>query len=312
MKDLSLDIIIPNWNGRELLEKNLPAVFTAFENVRTEKKRLTVIDDGSDDDSVKYLAEHYPSIMVITNGTNQGFHNAVNRAVSESTADVIILLNNDMQPETFALDVLYVPFVWASDLFAVTGRIYADDKKTFLYGNRGGIFKCGHFHLKEKPEFSLSQTLFACGGGAAFDREKFIELGSFDTLFSPFYYEEQDISYRALKRGYKILYEAKSVMHHQVRATIGKTMSEKNLGYISARNNYLFVLKNITDPDYTLAFLFFTPLFILSTLLKGNPRFLIAFVMAMPRIPRALLSRLKEQRYYVKKDREIFKAVNQD
>ncbi len=311
MKDLSIEIIIPTWNGRDLLEKNLPAVFTAYEYLRTEKKKITVIDDGSSDDSVVFVISHYPSIHVITSRINRGFHAAVNRAVSESIADVVVLLNNDMQPAPEAFDTLYVPFLWNKELFAVTGRIYAADKKTFLYGNRGGIFKYGHFFLKEKPEFSTSQTLFACGGGAAFSREKFIKLGAFDTLFSPFYYEEHDLSFRALKRGYAILYEPKSLMYHQVRATIGRTMSRKKLGLISARNNYLFILKNITDLPYTLAFLFFTPLFILHALLKLNPRFLIAFSLAIPRIPRALISRFKEQRYYVKKDRTIFKAVNE-
>jgi GT2 family glycosyltransferase len=311
MKNLSIEIIIPNWNGRNLLEKNLPAVFTACEHIRTDKKRITVVDDGSSDDSVSFVTTHYPNIHVITNRTNLGFHASVNRAVAESIADIVLLLNSDMQPEPDAFDALYVPFLWAHELFAVTGRIFADDKKTFLYGNRGGIFKYGHFYLKEKPEFALSQTLFACGGGAAFSRAKFVELGSFDTLFSPFYYEEQDISYRALKRGYPILYEHNSIMYHQVRATIGKTMSEKKLGLISARNNYLFIIKNVTDLRYTAAFIFFTPFFILSALLRFNPRFLIAFSLALPRIPRALSARFKEKRYYVKKDREIFKAVNQ-
>lgn len=312
MKNYSVEVIIPNWNGKDLLAAYLPSVITALDNVPTYNRTLTVIDDGSTDDSVAFLHKKFPAVHLIENAKNIGFHGTVNRAVHASTADIIILLNSDMEPAPLAFNYLYTPFLAEKDLFAVTGKIYDTDKKTFLYGNRGGTFVQGHFTLYEKPESdTTSQTLFACGGGAAFFRTHFIALGCFDTLFSPFYYEEQDISYRALKRGLRIIYEPHSIMYHMVQASIGKKLTKKKIQLISARNNYLFIIKNITEKSYTLGFILFTPLRILSALLKGNPRFLIAFCMAIPRIPHAIFSRLKEQSYYVKTDQEIFNAVNQ-
>ena len=312
MKLPSIDIIIPNWNGKALLEGNLPHVQAACEPLPTPQKRIVVIDDGSTDESVEFLRSTYPDIILIINERNIGFHRSVNKAAAASAADIVLLLNSDMEPHPESIFHLYKHFFHKDHIFAASGKIYSADKKTFLYGNRGGIFTKGHFILTEKPEDASSQTLFACGGGGAFDRQLFLELGGFDTLFYPFYYEEQDLSYRALKRGFHIHYEPASIMYHQVQATIGKKLKRTRIRLISARNNYLFIIKNITDPVWTLHFILCTPLGIVKSLLHGNLRFLIAFLMAIPRIPRAFLARWREKKYHIKTDREIFKEVGSE
>ena len=300
----SVSIVIPNWNGKELLAKNLPSVLHAAEKIRPLLKEIIVVDDGSTDGSVSFLEQRFPSVTICPLSRNQGFHRATNIGFTKSCGDIVILLNSDIEPHPDAFPPLVEHF---SDpaLFGVNGRIYAADKRSFLYGNRGALFKKGHFYLLEKKEFDSSQNLFVCGGAGAFSRQRFLNLGGFDTLFYPFYYEEQDISYRALKRGWKIAYDPRSIMYHQVRGTIGKKMPAKKVGYISARNNYLFVCKNITDPRYTLSFLLYVPLFLLRDLLRGRMRFWIAFFMALPRLPRAAYKRIKEQRYHSVSDREI-------
>ena len=48
-------IVIPNYNGKELLEKNLPAVINAFENKKNNIIEVIIVDDGSSDDSVNFI-----------------------------------------------------------------------------------------------------------------------------------------------------------------------------------------------------------------------------------------------------------------
>jgi O-antigen biosynthesis protein len=73
--------------------------------------------------------------------------------------------------------------------------------------------------------------LFPCfyggGGSCAFDRRKFLELGGFDDLLAPFYLEDTDLGYLAWKRGWKVLYQPRSVVYHEHRGTIGKRFSEE-------------------------------------------------------------------------------------
>jgi GT2 family glycosyltransferase len=97
------------------------------------------------------------------------------------------------------------------DVFAVSGKFYDFDETTFLYGNRGGYFRDGHFFLYEKGPDDDSQTLFACGGAFMVDRKRYLDLGGFDLLYHPLCYEEIDLSYRALKRGWEVRYEPESI-----------------------------------------------------------------------------------------------------
>jgi len=306
----TVSIIIPNWNGKKLLAKNLPSVLAAADKLETALHEIIIVDDGSTDGSSSFLNERFPSVTVIALEKNVGFHRATNIGFNKSSSDIVILLNSDVEPAPDAF-IHLIPHFDNPELFGVNGRIYSGDKQNFLYGNRGAYFKWGHFFLCEKNEFDSSQNLFVCGGAGAFDRKKFLALGGFDILFSPFYYEEQDVSYRALKRGWHIRYEPASIMYHQVRGSIGKKISTKRIGYISARNNYLFVVKNITDIDYTLATLLFIPLFLIRDIFCLRFRFWIAFAMTLPRIPSALIKRFKEHKYSVRTDKEILRSVIQ-
>ena len=142
------------------------------------------------------------------------------------------------------------------------------------------------------------------------DRKRYLELGGFDTMYHPLYYEEIDLSYRALKRGWKVLYEPRSIAYHKVQATITKQSKRRKIGWISARNNYLFVWRNILDPSMTASFLANIPWFLLRDLFRLRFRFWIAFFMALKRLPRALDGRFREKREVKFSDGETLARIN--
>jgi glycosyltransferase involved in cell wall biosynthesis len=47
--------VIPNWNGRDLLEKYLPSVIAAAQ--RLAGSEVIVVDNGSTDSSATFVAE---------------------------------------------------------------------------------------------------------------------------------------------------------------------------------------------------------------------------------------------------------------
>ena len=142
------------------------------------------------------------------------------------------------------------------------------------------------------------------------NRQKYLDLGGFDSMYHPLYYEEIDLSYRALKRGWKVYYEPQSIAYHKVQATITRQEKLRRISLISARNNYLFTWKNILDRPMTLTFLFYIPLFLLRDLFRLKSRFWIAFYMALKRLPRALRGRSIEQSDALYSDREILSRIN--
>ena len=55
-------VIILNWNGEKLLREFLPSVVA---NTDPSLGHLIVADNGSDDGSLKLLAERFPSVEVL-------------------------------------------------------------------------------------------------------------------------------------------------------------------------------------------------------------------------------------------------------
>ena len=304
-----ITLIITNWNGAQLLRECLPTVIKAVEYDTAHSYEIMVIDDCSPDNSLEVLEQEFPTIRREKTPRNLGFQEANNYAVRLAESRLVMPMNNDIKLDEKALYHL-AKYFDSGDVFAVSGMFFGFDQSTFLYGNRGGYFQNGHFYLYEKSDRDDSQTLFACGGAFLVDRKRYLDLGGFDSLYHPLYYEEIDLSYRALKRGWKVLYEPESVAYHKVQATITQQEKRKRIGYISARNNYLFIWKNILDGEMTLAFLFYTPLFLLRDLCKFKFRFWVAFFMALKRLPAALAGRSREKNEVCFSDREILNRIN--
>ena len=304
-----ITLIITNWNGSKLLRECLPTVLEAVRFDHHHFYEIMVIDDCSTDNSLEILAKEFPEIRVEKTPQNLGFQEANNYAVKLARSKIVMPMNNDIKLDPKALHYLAQHFD-NKDTFAVSGKIFAFDQTTFLYGNRGGYFQKGHFYLYEKPPEDDSQTLFACGGAFMVNRQKYLDLGGFDSMYHPLYYEEIDLSYRALKRGWKIHYEPQSIAYHKVQATITRQEKLRRISLISARNNYLFIWKNILDRSMTLTFLFYIPLFLLRDLFRLKSRFWVAFYMALKRLPKALKGRSIEQSDVLYSDREILSRIN--
>jgi O-antigen biosynthesis protein len=310
MNTPDITLIITNWNGRELLLECMPSVLksVAYDNKRSYE--IMVVDDCSSDDSLEVLAQEFPIVRVEKTPVNYGFHGANNFGASLSRSRLIMPMNNDIKLDEDALFHLAEHFEDDKETFSVSGKFYGFDGTTFLYGNRGGYFRNGHFYLYEKEPDDTSQTLFACGGAFMVNREGYLLLGGFDPIYHPLYYEEIDLSYRALKRGWKVLYEPKSIAYHKVQSTITRQEKKKQIGLISARNNYLFVWKNILDQSLTYQFLFYIPIFLIRDLFRMKSRFWIAFYMALKQLPKILKARRQEKLDVIFSDKEILQRIN--
>ncbi|MBC8283115.1 MAG: glycosyltransferase family 2 protein [Nitrospinae bacterium] len=309
MKNSDITLIITNWNGKDLLRECLPSILKAVAFDSKRSYEIMVVDDCSSDDSLKILEEEFPDVTRVKTPVNIGFQRANNFGIEQAHSKLVMPMNNDIKLDEDALFHLAEHFE-KDDIFSVSGKFFGFDGKTFLYGNRGGYFRNGHFYLYEKSPNDDTQTLFACGGAFMVDRKRYLELGGFDNLYHPLYYEEIDLSYRALKRGWEVRYEPKSIAYHKVQSTITKQEKRRSIELISARNNYLFVWKNILDPSLTLQFIFFIPIFLLRDLFRLKSRFWIAFFMALKRMPAALKSRKKEKADTLFSDHEILGRIN--
>lgn len=231
----TIDIIIPSFNGKKLLEKQLPVVIKNSPEVN----KIIVVDDGSIDGTVEFLAKEYPQIKCISNIVNQGFTKSVNIGVGESRADLIVFLNNDVYPEPKYLQSS-VKYFDDPKIFAVT---FNETNSSWPLVSFSGKVQYIKGEKTDKPMLSA----WASGGSSIIRRSLWVVLGGFSTIFTPGYWEDIDIGWRAWRMGYKIIWDPKSVVVHQHESTF----SQLDPGYISMvkqRNELLFNWQNITDP----------------------------------------------------------------
>ena len=117
MKKIELTVVIPNYNGKSLLERNLPQVLKAVEQWG-KPSEIIVVDDASTDQSVAFLKKNFPQVKVVEHKKNQRFALACNSGVKVAKGKMVVLLNSDVAPELDFLKPLLKHFN-DSQVFAV-------------------------------------------------------------------------------------------------------------------------------------------------------------------------------------------------
>jgi GT2 family glycosyltransferase/glycosyltransferase involved in cell wall biosynthesis len=305
-------VVIPNWNGRDLLEKYLPSVIEAMAgNPRNE---IIVVDNGSTDGSADFVRARFPTVRLLALPRNLGFGGGSNAGFRAASNDIVVLLNSDMRVAPDFLAPLLEGF-GRPDVFAVSCQIFFSDasKKREETGLTQGWWENGGLrvrHYDEDRVHDLYPCFYGGGGSCAFDRRKFLELGGFDELLRPFYLEDADLGYLAWKRGWRVLYQPNSRVWHEHRGTIGKKFSPSYIDAVIRKNLILFCWKNIHEPARLLEHFFFAwsgaflSLFAGDSLERSN---FGAIWRAFVQLPRALRSRWRGRSLAEIDDAEAFR-----
>ena len=248
----SISVILPNYNGRHLLEKNIPSLLEALDGLEHE---IIEIDDCSPDDSVAFLQQHYPDIRVIKNEVNSGFSATCNKGIHAAKLELLCIVNTDVTftPEYFST---LLPEFTDPSLFAVKGDIinYEHtiddainiDRTTLIYYRRGFIRFDTKLPLTSRTMISGDDTqLVFLGCCFVCDRNMMLQLKGFDEIYSPFYWEDADLAQRALDSGYKLLYLPEARVYHQASSTIGNYRSYTMRRPVSNRNKFLFSWRHL-------------------------------------------------------------------
>jgi GT2 family glycosyltransferase len=297
---MNISVIIPNHNGEEILKKNLPKVIDAVGNAE-----VIVVDDASTDNSMEILNEFKPRIKIIKNEKNLGFSLSVNRGVEAAKGEIVVLLNTDVIPEKDFLEPLLSDF--KNDKVFAVGCMdkSVENGKTALRGRGIGRWNRG-FLAHSRGEVNGNNTLWVAGGSGAFKKNIWKKLGGMNELYSPFYWEDIDLSYRALKSGYEIIFEPKSVvLHEHEKGAIKSKYSQSQVKTIAYRNQIIFVWKNITDFSMKLNHILWLPYYFFSALMRGDVAFIRGFFDAFILLPKIVKFSNIDRRSFVLKDSEV-------
>jgi N-acetylglucosaminyl-diphospho-decaprenol L-rhamnosyltransferase len=308
--NITVRIIILNYNGRALLEECLPSIMLASRSSKF-KCSVCVIDNLSTDDSVSFLRSSYRDIELIESKENIVLC-SFNQVLREGTEDLSVLLNNDMKVDAGFVDPLVEVFFKHEDAFLAVPKIMSFDGKTCENGKGRTRMRYGMFWAKSRyPRYEKEldqEGIISHGANGAFLRKGFVDLEGFDSLYLPGIMEEADLCFRAYKQGNSCYYVPGSVIFHKGRASFKKVFAEKKIEALAHRNTFLFMWKNISSPRYLLEHLFFLLPRVIISLFTGKPEFIAGFFQALPRLSLALARRRSiSGKNSIKSDEEVMR-----
>jgi len=304
---MNVDLFILNYNGAGFVGECIHSFSEAVKNSNYDC-RVVVIDNKSTDESVAFIKKAYPNVHLLLMSQNRVLC-SFNNAASQSNADIVFLLNNDLKADPFSIDPMVSVFQENKDAFLVTAKSLLSDGSyegglSIPLMSYGMFSTTCHFPGYEKLKEESGFT-FAAGFGA-FHRQRFLELGGYDDLYLPGRVEDSDLMLRAWKKGWKCYYQPASIFYHMGGRSFKQKYGERGTMEIAYRNSFLFMWKNIFSSEYVAAHFFFLFPRMIWMLMKGHWEFIAAFLKALTKLNLVIDRRAKEKKIsYRFLDREV-------
>jgi GT2 family glycosyltransferase len=232
-KPVEISVSVVSWNCRsELVE----CVQSLYAQVDAPAFEVIVIDNDSSDDTVEYMARHFPDITFITNPRNVGFGRAHNQSLELAAGHWFFILNPDtiLPPDT--LRKLYAERNTSAML---APRLLHGGGELQRSAHRKWPSVWSHFYLynffvfviaqrlvsgydptlySHKAHYSRLHPLHVMGAAMFIKASSFRRLRGFDSDFF-LYLEETDLCYRLLQSGEGIVYLPEVAITHQLGAS---------------------------------------------------------------------------------------------
>lgn len=236
-----VSIIIPTYNGLGFLPTCLDAVL----GQTYTHHEVIVVDDASTDETVAFLQQTYPDVQVVQMATNSGLAKACNAGAAVAQGDILVMLNNDTEVEHTWLAELVLPFAHP-EVGSVASKMLLFDRRSVLHSagdmmGRNGIPRNRGVWEEDAGQYDRDLTVFGgCGGGVAYRRAMWEELGGFDEeLFM--YLEDVDLAWRAQLMGWAARFAPHARLYHHLSATGGGVLAS----YYTGRNTLWVLHKNM-------------------------------------------------------------------
>src|SRR3989344_5902468 len=243
-----VSIIIVNWNARENLQECLHSLF----KIDFQNYEVILIDNGSVDDSVKFVKSKYQAVKVIESGKNLGFAGGNNLGFKHARGKYILFLNNDTIVTKNFLGKLVDFMEKRNDVGIVQPKILFHRPDTTLHHkiNSIGSFLLSSgflYHLdygKKNKEIKDSYEIFSAYGACFLARNALLQkIGLFDDRYFA-YFEETDLSHRVWLSGLKVMILPETLIYHKGAKTAEKLPSAF-IQYHSFKNRIYTYLKNL-------------------------------------------------------------------
>lgn len=234
-----ISVVVPTLDTRALTKACVEAVLASPLPAGVELE-VVVVDDGSRDGTAESFAAS-PCVRVVKNEATTGFSRAVNRGVTASTGELLVILNSDATLEPESLSQVVGAFE-AEPSLGIAGAMlrFPDGSPQWSGGREPGLLwlfaQASAFPalLGRLPAWRRVKPLhpdspvdvgWVSGAAMAVRASAWRDLGEFDANYG-FYGQDLDLCLRARDRGWRVrLLPGFRALHHQ-----GATISTKGVG----------------------------------------------------------------------------------
>lgn len=249
-----VDVIIVTYNGMKWIDKCLKSIYR-----QKIISRIIVVDNSSQDGTINYIRDNYPSITIIANSANYGFgfsnNQGLNLALQKGT-EYAFLLNQDAWIEDHAIDKLVAihkrnPEYGILSPAHLRGDGKAMDMKFAAFiaqSENYNIISDLYLHRNEMKEIYPVQ--FVNAAAWLIPRKCFQEVGGFAPIYHH-YGEDMDYANRVLYHGFKIGFCPSSIIYHDRINTIELPNVNTSVSYLKIKKVWhLIYLTNINHPFF--------------------------------------------------------------
>jgi GT2 family glycosyltransferase len=241
----SFSVIIPSWNGVDLLP-------TCLDSLRLQTYRhfdIIVVDNASTDETVSLVKQGYPEAHVVTLETNRGFTGAVNVGIAQSKGQLVALVNQDVEAAPQWLEALAAASLAHPAAGSFASKIMLFDQRDRFHSagdsyQRDGLPVNRGVWQRDAGQFDQQIDVFAaCGGAAAYRRSMLDQIGALDERFF-MYCEDVDLAWRHQLAGFRTVFVPDAVAFHRLSASGGGITAS----YYTGRNTIYVIVKNVPGP----------------------------------------------------------------
>lgn len=222
---IEIEVVVAHRNNVPALTRLLTAL-----REQTLPCAVCVVDDASTDATPDVIPAAFPEVRYERLDENVGFSRANNHGIRSSSADWVVLLNNDTVPEPNFIAALRA--AWAStraDMVAATLRRPdgAIDSAGIEVDRSLVAFDLLHGRPYDRAQVAALHPLAPCAGAGAYRRAKLLEVGGFDeAMFA--YLEDVELGIRLRMAGGRCAVAPDTFAWHEHSAFWGSGSARKN------------------------------------------------------------------------------------
>lgn len=205
-----ISVIVPAYNAEATIDRCLTAL--AGQSVAPESYEIVVVDDGSRDGTVARVRAH-PGVRLLSQ-SHSGPAAARNLGAQQARGEILLFTDADCAPEADWIEFMAMPLQHTAP--APEGKPVVGVKGAYLNERRQIWARFVQLEYEEKYEhMAHARTVdFIDTYAAGYRRDVFLANGGFDPHFPEASVEDQELSFRLARQGYRLAFVPEARVTH--------------------------------------------------------------------------------------------------